>query len=73
MPLVYGDKLEVVPPKSLSHWMLCPDYQPRSEPTTHAVSPMPSARMTGVGVQDSFELEECYGPMYSYSGDVNFD
>ena len=62
MTRVYGDELDIHPPKSLPRWMIAPEYlqsqsQPHPELTTS----------TGGGTQDSFDSQD-YGPMY-----VDFD
>ena len=61
---VYGDVLDVSPPKPLPRWMLAPDYQPQSEPRGRgdvSVSPNRTPPPTSTPAQDS------YGPMYSFS------
>ena len=65
---VYGDALEVPPPKQLPRWMIAADYQEQQgTATSGTATPFVNVHHTP---RDNFGT---YGPMYSFDIDSSMD
>ena len=77
---VYGEALDIAPPKTLPQWMVSPDFQHHSESTQSQGSSDSSTPATPIGsgtlpsaLTPTNSTDSLHGPMYTFDFDPTSD